>query len=379
MKPIVPLLLAFVVILSGVQCANKGKTAMTIKKQAFGTTQDGTAVDLYALNNGQGITARIMTYGAIIVSLETPDRDGNVKDIVLGFDNLADYEKSNPYFGAIVGRYGNRIGKGQFTLNGQDYQLATNDGDNHLHGGVKGFDKVVWEAESVQEKDRVGLKLHYLSPNGEEGYPGALSLTVTYWLNRDNELVVDYQATTDKPTVVNPTHHSYFNLAGPGETPILDHQMQIFADNFTPTDAGLIPTGEMAPVEGTPMDFRQPTAIGARISADYQPLKFAGGYDHNWVLNRAGDGLSLAARVTEPTSGRVLEVLTTEPGLQFYAGNFLDGTLTGKNGVVYQFRTGFCLEAQHYPDSPNKLDWPSVVLNPGQTYTQETVYRFSAQ
>ena len=192
-------------------------------------------------------------------------------------------------------------------------------------------------------------------------------------------LIVDYQATTDKPTIVNPTHHSYFNLTGPGETPILDHQMQIFADNFTPTDAGLIPTGEMAPVEGTPMDFRQPTAIGARIDADYQPLKFAGGYDHNWVLNRTDSGPSLAARVTEPTSGRVLEVLTTEPGLQFYAGNFLDGTLTGKNGVVYQFRTGFCLEAQHYPDSPNQLDWPSVVLNPGQTYTQETVYRFSAQ
>ena len=379
MKPIAPLLLAFVVILSGVQCANKGKTAMTIKKQTFGTTQDGTAVELYTLNNGQGITARIMTYGAIILSLETPDRDGNAKDIVLGFDNLADYEKSNPYFGAIVGRYGNRIGKGQFTLNGQDYQLSTNDGDNHLHGGVKGFDKVVWKAKPVQETGRVGLNLHYLSPDGQEGYPGNLSLTVTYWLNRDNELVIDYQATTDKPTIVNPTHHSYFNFAGPGETPILDHQMQIFADNFTPTDAGLIPTGEMAPVKGTPMDFRQPTAIGARIDADYQPLKFAGGYDHNWVLNRTDDGLSLAARVTEPTSGRVLEVLTTEPGLQFYAGNFLDGTLTGKNGVVYPFRTGFCLEAQHYPDSPNKLDWPSVVLNPGQTYNQKTVYRFSAQ
>jgi len=351
---------------------------MSRSTRPFGTTPDGQAVRLYTLRNTQGMTAEIMTYGAIVVSLTAPDKDGNFDDVVLGYDNLADYIKVSPYFGAIVGRYGNRIGKGKFTLDGTTYTLATNDGENHLHGGLKGFDKVVWDDEPVDRSDAVGVKLSYWSKDGEEGYPGNLKVSVTYLLTNRNELRIEYEATTDKATPVNVTHHGYFNLTG-GRRNILDHELMLNADRFTPVDAGLIPTGELRPVEGTPMDFRKRTAIGARIDNDYEQLKFGGGYDHNWVLNKKGDGMTLAAEVYEPTSGRLMTVRTTEPGIQFYAGNFLDGTITGKNGVVYKHRFGFCLETQHYPDSPNKPDFPSTILRPGRVYKTATVYAFSTR
>ncbi|HPC97137.1 MAG TPA: aldose epimerase family protein [Sedimentisphaerales bacterium] len=354
------------------------KTEMSRSTRPFGTTPDGQAVRLYTLRNTQGMTAEIMTYGAIVVSLTAPDKDGNFDDVVLGYDNLADYIKVSPYFGAIVGRYGNRIGKGKFTLDGTTYTLATNDGENHLHGGLKGFDKVVWDDEPVDRSDAVGVKLSYWSKDGEEGYPGNLKVSVTYLLTNRNELRIEYEATTDKATPVNVTHHGYFNLTG-GRRNILDHELMLNADRFTPVDAGLIPTGELRPVEGTPMDFRKRTAIGARIDNDYEQLKFGGGYDHNWVLNKKGDGMTLAAEVYEPTSGRLMTVRTTEPGIQFYAGNFLDGTITGKNGVVYKHRFGFCLETQHYPDSPNKPDFPSTILRPGRVYKTATVYAFSTR
>ncbi len=354
------------------------KTEMSRSVKPFGTTPDGQAVRLYTLRNTQGMTAEIMTYGAIVVSLTAPDKDGNFNDIVLGYDNLADYIKVSPYFGAIVGRYGNRIGKGKFTIDGTAYTLATNDGENHLHGGLKGFDKVVWDDAPVDRSDAVGVKLSYLSQDGEEGYPGNLKVSVTYLLTNRNELRIEYEATTDKATPVNVTHHGYFNLTG-AERNILDHELMLNADRFTPVDAGLIPTGELRPVEGTPMDFRKRTAIGARIDNDYEQLKFGGGYDHNWVLNQKGDGMTQAAEVYEPTTGRLMTVRTTEPGIQFYAGNFLDGTITGKDGVVYKHRYGFCLETQHYPDSPNKPDFPSTILRPGRVYETTTVYAFSTR
>jgi len=319
-----------------------------------------------------------MTYGAIVVSLEMPDSKGQMDDIVLGYDNLDGYLEVSPYFGAIVGRYGNRIGKGEFTLDGVTYKLATNDNANHLHGGIKGFDKVVWEDKPVWKADGVGVELSYLSKDGEEGYPGNLKATVTYLLTNKNELRIDYFATTDRATPVNLTHHGYFNLTG-GERDILGHVLMLNADRFTPVDAGLIPTGELQPVAGTPMDFTKPTPIGERIEVDFEQLKLGGGYDHNWVLNRTGGGLSLAARVSEPTTGRVVEVWTTQPGVQFYAGNFLDGTITGKGGRGYQHRWGFCLETQHYPDSPNKPNFPSTILRPGERYETTTIYRFSAK
>jgi aldose 1-epimerase len=318
------------------------------------------------------------TRSATVISLEVPDRSGKLADVVLGYDNLQDYIKNNPYFGSIVGRYGNRIAKGRFSLDGADYKLAVNNGENHLHGGIKGFDKVVWKAESVNKSNAVGVKMTYLSKDGEEGYPGSLTSTVTYLLTNDNELKIEYSAVTDKPTPVNLTHHGYFNLTGCSRD-ILAHELMLNADRFTPVDAGLIPTGELRPVKGTVMDFTKPTAIGARINSDYEQIKFGGGYDHNWVLNRSGKGLSLAATLYEPTTGRLMEVLTTEPAIQFYSGNFLDGTITGKGGIVYKHRFGLCLETQHYPDSPNKPGFPSTVLRPGQKYTQTTVYRFSAK
>jgi aldose 1-epimerase len=317
-----------------------------------------------------------MSYGAIVVSLEVPDRNGKLADITLGFDTLEEYLKGHPYFGAIVGRYGNRIGKGKFTLNGIEYQLATNNGENHLHGGIKGFDKVVWDAEPVTQKGSAGVKLSYLSKDGEEGYPGNLHCTVTYTLTDKDELKVSYHAHTDKATPVNLTHHSYFNLASQGSRDILDHILMLNADKFTPTDKGLIPTGELRPVKGTPMDFTTPTKIGERIEQDYEPLKFGGGYDHNWVLNKADGPMTLAARVYEPSSGRVMEIFTTEPGIQFYSGNFLDGSIVGKAGKVYKHRYAFCLETQHFPDSPNKANFPSVTLRPGQTYRHETTHKF---
>src|SRR5262245_14930874 len=345
----------------------------------FGRTPDDQAVDLITLRNQAGIEVRIMTYGATILSLKTPDRTGALDDIALGFDSLAPYLTKSPYFGAVVGRYGNRIAKGKFTLDGHTYTLATNNPPNHLHGGDKGFDKKVWKADTFQNASGVGVKLSYTSADGEEGYPGALSAEVTYTLNDKNQLIVDYHATTDKATVVNLTQHTYFNLAGAKANDILGHQLMLNADRYTPVDDTLIPTGELASVEGTPFDFRAPTAIGARIGQDNEQLKRGKGYDHNWVLTRQGEGLSLAARVVEPTTGRTLEISTTEPGIQFYSGNFLDGTLTGKGGRVYPQRSGFCLETQHFPDSPNHANFPSTVLRPGQEYKSQTVFTFGMQ
>ncbi len=352
---------------------------MGIVKESFGTTPDGEAVDIYTLTNANGLRARIMTYGAIIVSLEVPDRNGKLADVVLGFNTLDEYLKGHPYFGAVVGRYGNRIAGGTFTLDGTTYTLVKNNNENHLHGGTKGFDKVVWTAQELADGDVVSLEMSYLSTDMEEGYPGNLSLTVTYTLTNENELNVAYRATTDKATVLNVTQHSYFNLAGEGEGDILNHQVMLNADRFTPVDASLIPTGELRSVEGTPFDFRTPMAIGARINDDNEQLRFGGGYDHNFVLNSNDGSLALAARVHEPTTGRVMEVYTTQPGIQFYVGNFLDGTTIGKAGKAYKHRYGFCLETQHFPDSPNKPDFPSVVLRPGKTYDEVTVFKFSAQ
>jgi aldose 1-epimerase len=348
-------------------------------KQSFGKTPDGTEVFLYTLRNKSGMEARITNYGGIVVSVLTKDRNGKAADIVLGFDSLSSYIKDTPYFGALVGRYGNRIGKGTFQLGGVKYTLAINNGANHLHGGLKGFDKVVWSVDEKASIPGESLALTYLSKDGEEGYPGNLSVRVVYTVTNNNELKIDYSASTDKATVLNLTHHSYFNLAGAGTGPILDHELFIDAARFTPVDSGLIPTGELRNVTGTPMDFTTPTAIGARINDSYEQLQKGGGYDHNWVLNKPAGLLGLAAQAYEKTSGRMMEVLTTEPGMQFYSGNFLNGTHVGKGGVKYQLRFGFCLETQHFPDSPNKPEFPTTVLEPGKTYTSTTVYRFSAK
>ena len=349
-----------------------GVKKMSIKKQAFGKTADGENVDLYTLTNTNGLKAKIMTYGGIVTSLETPDRNGNFADIVLGCDSLDEYIKGSPYFGALIGRFGNRIAKGKFTLDGVEYTLATNNGPNHLHGGIKGFDKVVWNAKQMQTDQGPALKLTYRSRDGEEGYPGNLSCTVIYTLTNNNELKISYEAKTDKATVINLTHHSYFNLGGHNSGDILGHELIINADRFTPVDKDLIPTGEIKPVKGTPMDFTKPMAIGSRIK------QVQGGYDHNYVLNSSDGSLALAASVYEPKSGRVMEIFTTEPGIQLYTGNFLDGSVKGK-GAVYNKHNGFCLETQHFPDSPNKPNFPSVVLKPGEKYTQLTVYKFSAR
>lgn len=362
-------------------CGPKQETGVStsVQKRSFGKTPAGEQVELYTLANSKGMEAAIMTYGGIVVSLKVPDKTGKTGDIVLGFDSLDGYLAGHPYFGAIIGRYGNRIGKGRFRLGGVEYKLARNNGENHLHGGIKGFDKVVWKAREVTAPDGPGLELTYLSKDGEENYPGNLSVAVSYVLTEYNELRIEYNATTDKETVVNLTNHSYFNLAGQGEGDILSHEVLINGDRFTPVDQGLIPTGELRSVENTPFDFRKPAAIGARIGQDDQQLKYGKGYDHNFVLNRSGDGLSLAARVRERNSGRVMEVFTTEPGVQFYTGNFLDGSLRGKGGKVYHHRYGFCLETQHFPDSPNQPQFPSVVLKPGERYRTTTVYRFSTE
>src|SRR5882672_855542 len=346
-----------------------------IRHQLFGKTADGTPVGLFTIRNAQGAEARISTYGGLLVALRVPDRHGKFDDVVLGYDDLYGYFNKNPYFGALVGRFGNRIANGKFTLDGKEYTLAINNRPNALHGGLKGFDKVVWEPSIRTTQDGPALQLKYLSKNGEEGYPGNLSVTALYTLTDDNGLRLDYAATTDKDTIVNLTEHSYFNLGGKGD--VLKHIMMISADKFTPVDSTLIPTGELRPVDGTPFDFRKPTAIGARIDQDDEQLKFGSGYDHNFVINKPPGELALAARVYEPTTGRVLEVLTTEPGLQFYTGNFLDGTIKGKGGWVYQRRNGFCMEAQHFPDSPNHPAFPSVVLKPGEIYRNTIIYRLS--
>jgi aldose 1-epimerase len=344
-----------------------------VTRTPFGNLPDGAPVELFIITNARGLEVRAMTYGGTIVSLRVPDRQGRLDDIVLGYDTAAEYARSNsPYFGAIVGRYGNRIAKGQFTLDGVLYKLATNNGPNHLHGGVKGFDKVLWRGEPQQD----GVAFSYSSADREEGYPGTLTARVSYRLTERNELTIEYEATTDRATVVNLTQHSYFNLAGQGTRDILEHRLQLDADRYTPVDATLIPTGEIAPSAGTPFDFRQPTPIGERINADHPQVKIGGGYDHNFVLPAAPDGIRHAARVVEPSTGRTLDVATSEPGLQFYSGNFLDGTITGKQGRVYHKRYGFCLETQHFPDSPNRPTFPSTVLRPGDTYRSKTVFTF---
>ena len=356
----------------------KNSSNASITKSAFGKTLDGTAVDLYTLRNSQGMEAQIMTYGGIVTVLKTPDKNGQFGDVVLGYDNLDGYIKSTPYFGALIGRYGNRIAHGKFSLDGQNYTLARNNGVNALHGGLKGFDKVVWSVEDAKVgDDGPQLELMYVSQDGEEGYPGNLTVHATYTVTEGNELKVKFNATTDKKTVVNLTHHSYFNLRGSGD--ILDHVVTINADNFTPVDGGLIPTGELRPVAGTPFDFTTPHTIGERINDPNTVLQYGPGYDHNWVVNKPLGEFGLQARVLEPTSGRVMEVWSDEPALQFYAGNFLDGLLPGKGGKVYQRRTGFCMEPQHYPDSPNKPQFPTTELKPGQTYHSVIVYKFSAE
>jgi aldose 1-epimerase len=356
-------------------CASNPSGPVQVSRRSFGQSPDGKEVSLFSLRNSKGAEALICNYGGIVTSLKVPDRNGTLGDVVLGYDNLADYIKDSPYFGALIGRYGNRIARGKFTLDGKEYTLVTNNYPNALHGGRKGFDKVVWEPTVLTGPEGPGLKLTYLSKDGEEGYPGNLSVTVVYTLTEDNALKVEYTASTDKDTVVNLTQHSYFNLAG--KDSILNHAVMIPADKFTPVDSTLIPTGELRPVEGTPFDFRTPTVIGARIKQDDEQLKFGGGYDHNWVINKPMGEMGLMARVTEPTTGRVMEVLSTEPGLQFYSGNFLDGTLKGKGGWVYQFRSAFAMEPQHFPDSPNKPEFPSVVLKPGQVYHNAIIYKFS--
>ncbi len=352
--------------------ALKEAGTMNIDVKPFGKTPDGRAVDIVTISNAAGLQAKIITLGGIIVSFHVPDRNGKPADVVLGFDNLEDYLEKSPYFGAITGRYANRIANGRFTIDGTEYTLATNNGPNHLHGGIKGFDKVVWKIEQARAEDnRAVLKLSYLSKDGEEGYPGNLHCTVTYTLTAEGIFEMHYEAITDKPTVVNLTNHTYWNLAGQGSGDVLAHELMLNADAYTPVDQGLIPTGEIKPVKGTPMDFTSPKTIGSRI--DQLDI---GGYDHNFVLNGKAGRMKLCARVYEPTSGRVMEIRTTEPGVQFYTGNFLNGTLTGKNGRVYHKHYAFCLETQHFPDSPNKPQFPSVILRPGQTYRTTTVHKF---
>jgi len=349
--------------------------AMTVTRAPFGTLPDGAAVEVFTLANGRGVEVRAMTYGATIISVRVPDRVGRVDDVVLGFDTLDDYLAKGRYFGTIVGRYGNRIGNGRFTLDGSTIQLTANNGVNHLHGGAKGFDKVVWKAEPFERDGSSGVTFTYVSADGEEGYPGTVNAAVSYTLTTRNELVLEYVATTDKATAINLTNHSYFNLAGRGRGDILRHQLTLQAGRFTPTDAGQIPTGEIAPVAGTPFDFRRAMAIGARIDADHEQIRHGHGYDHNFVIDgfdgSKGPVLHSAAHVVDPGSGRTLDVTTTEPGVQFYAGNNLDATRNG-----FGRRTGFCLETQHFPDSPNHSNFPSTILRPGDTYRSKTVYSF---
>ena len=348
------------------------------KKQGFGRTKGGQAVEIYTLKNRRGSEARVMTYGATLVSLSVPGRGGRFDDVVLGFDRLETYENDTHYIGQVIGRYANRIAKGRFTLGGVEYKLAVNNGENSLHGGLRGFDKVVWKARPLKARAGSAVEMTYLSRDGEEGYPGNLSVRVVYTLTDADELKIEYAATTDKDTVVNLTNHAYFNLAGHGSGDILNHRLMINADRFTPTDAGAIPTGELRSVRGTPFDFTSETAVGARIGVEDEQLKFGNGYDHNFVLNGRPGVLSLAARVTEPTAGRSMEVWTTEPGVQLYTGNYLEGTADGKGGRPYRNRYGLCLETQHFPDSPNRPEFPTTVLRRGGRFRSTTVYKFSS-
>jgi aldose 1-epimerase len=349
----------------------------------FGVTESGEPVDMYVLGGTGGLRLRVMTYGAIVLSVETPDRDGSMGDVALGFASLGEYEKENPYFGAVVGRYANRIAGGRFELGGIRYELACNNAPGGrpcaLHGGLRGFDRVVWKGVGLSKPGAQGVRLTRISPDGEEGYPGNLEVSVTYWVTAGNEWRVEYEAVSDQPTPVNLTQHTFFNLAGENGGSVLGHEVQILASRFTPVDPGLIPTGDLRCVDGTEMDFREPHRIGDRIDSGAEQLVLGGGYDHTWVVDRSGPGLVPAARVREPSSGRTLEVLTTEPGIQFYSGNFLEGRLRGKSGTAYAKRGGFCLETQHFPDSPNQPSFPSTILIPGQRWTSETVFRFGTQ
>lgn len=350
-----------------------------IEETVFGEMPDGTEVKKFTLKNDAGMEVDVITYGGIITRWTAPDNQGNYEDIVLGFDNLDQYINGNPYFGALIGRYGNRIAKGKFSLDGETYSLATNNGENHLHGGEKGFDKVVWNGVAKSTSEGAVLELTYTSEDGEEGYPGKLDVKVTYTLTDDDALDIHYEAVTDKPTVVNLTQHSYFNLSGKLSEPVLDHEIYLNADTFLPVDGGLIPTGEFREVAGTPFDFKEPKLIGEEIDADNEQLALGGGYDHCWVLNETQEDLGLAASAFHPETGRYLEVFTNEPGIQFYSGNFLGGALPSKTGGTYVKRSGFCLETQHYPDSPNQADFPSVRLNPGDTYSSRTMFKLSTK
>jgi aldose 1-epimerase len=360
-------------------CHLEKRAMPTVTDRPFGALPGGAEARLFTLDNGRGMRATVTDYGGIVTSLIVPDRAGHGADVVLGYDSLEAYLRASPYFGAIVGRYANRIAHARFTLDGTTYTLAANDHGNSLHGGLVGFDKRLWQAEPFHDSAQAGVRLHLVSADGDEGYPGRLDVVVTYAVTDSNELRLTYLATTDKPTVLNLSHHGYWNLAGHASGDILGAELMLAADSFTPVDSLLIPTGAVRSVAGTPLDFRTPTAIGARIGQDDEQLRFGKGYDHNWVVDGAAGTLRLAARVRDPGSGRVMEVLTTEPGIQFYSGNFLDGTNIGKGGTAYRHRAGFCLETQHYPDSPNHPSFPPTVLRPGQEYRSTTVYRFSSR
>jgi aldose 1-epimerase len=349
-----------------------------MEKQKFGTLPDGREVQRFILKNKNGIEVHVINYGGIITHLKAPDKNGTLEDIVLGYDSVEGYLKESPFFGALIGRYGNRIGKGKFTLEGKEYTLVQNNNGQHLHGGTKGFDKVFWEIQPLNSEKGQALRLSYLSKDMEEGYPGNLNVTVDYTLTDDNDLKIDYSATTDKKTVINLTQHTYFNLSGNAKRDILDHVLTLHSDEYIPVDKTLIPTGKLAPVNGTPFDFNTPTPVGQRINEKHEQLQIAGGYDHCWVL--AGkDSVKSAGSLYDPTTGRLVEVLTTEPGIQFYSGNFLTGSITGKGGVVYKHRYGLCLETEHFPDSPNQPQFPSVELRPGETYKTQTIYRFGVK
>jgi aldose 1-epimerase len=369
-----------VIFCSITSCKNiKTMAIVNIEKNHFGKTNDGADIDRYILSNSKGMEISIITYGGIITSWTAADKNGDYKDIVLGYNTLAEYEDETPYFGALIGRYGNRIAKGKFTIDGETYTLAVNNGVNHLHGGLKGFDKVVWDAKTIVNDSSATLELSYLSKDMEEGYPGNLQTKVRYTLNNEDELTVKYDAKTDKPTIVNLTQHSYFNLTSDFNHPILDHELVINADSFLPVDSTLIPTGEFRNVSETPFDFRSSKAIGKRINEENIQIKYGLGYDHCWVLNDQEKGVRFVASAYEPVSGRLLEISSDKPGIQFYSGNFLDGTLPSKSKGKYQHRTGFCLETQYYPDSPNQKGFPSVILNPGESYQSQTVFRFSVK
>ena len=352
---------------------------INVNKEFFGKTTDGANVDQYTLKNSNGMEVSVISFGGIITSLKAKDRDGKNEDVVLGFDNLGDYENKSPYFGALIGRYGNRIKEGKFSLDGVEYKLAKNNGENHLHGGLKGFDKVIWDVEVKVNKSSASLMLRYTSMDTEEGYPGNLGIKVTYTLTNEDELKVRYEAETDKKTIVNLTQHSYFNLSAGLRKDILGHEITIDADYFLPVDMTLIPTGEIREVGQTPFDFREFKVVGDDIDLDETQITYGNGYDHCWVLNNQDEGVRFVASAYDPLSGRLLEVFSDQPGIQFYSGNFLDGTLQSKEGGNYEFRSGFCLETQHYPNSPNQENFPSVILNPGEKYNTETIFKFSAR